>query len=220
MYYRCFTIRYSDPLWLRISPMLLFIPTIVFGILTVNEYTKPNQAIIAWPQPTFISFTVAFNILVTVLIAHRLIRSRQELKGVLPGRDMRVYTGATAILIESALPLSLTGIGYAILAGLSIKGDGNPFVGMTFLNLFNLLYTSFNQLSPTLIIFRVTTGRSWTSDFNETIMTTSSGEKRHGTLNFRHTNRDEQEELSSSNGAHEPSTEDKGLPGKLEDEKV
>ncbi|KAJ3512598.1 hypothetical protein NMY22_g15285 [Coprinellus aureogranulatus] len=144
------------PLWLRISPALLYLPTIVFGILTITQYTKPNQGRLAWPQPTFISFTVAFNILVTVLIAHQLLRSRQELKAVLPGRDMRVYTGVTAIVIESALPLSLNGIGYAILAGLSIKGDGNAFVGLTFLNLFSLLYTSFNvsgiPLSPSDII--------------------------------------------------------------------
>lgn len=167
-----------------------------FGALTVAQYARPNDGIIAWPQPTFIWLTVIFNILVTVLITQRLLYSRKELREALPGRDMSPYNGVLAILIESAVPLSVTGIGYAILSAVSISGPGNPFVGVTFLNLFNLLYTSFNvsrsrpfrycieranhpplqsqQLSPTLIIFRVTTGRSWTTHFEQTMKESGS----------------------------------------------
>jgi hypothetical protein len=186
MLYRCYTIRYADPLWLRVLPALLYIPSVAFGLFTISVYAKPTNGVISWPQPTFVCLTVAFNILVTVLIAQKMVASRKRLAEALPGRDMSAYTGVTAVLIESAIPLSLTGLGYAILSAMSITGPGDPYVGVTFLNLFNLLYTSFNQLSPTLIIFRVTTGRSWTNDFEQS--TRESSEKGPmGTLRFHHT---------------------------------
>lgn len=115
-----------------------------FGLLTVSVYAKPTNGVISWPQPTFVCLTVAFNILVTILIAQKMVASRKRLAEALPGRDMSAYTGVTAVLIESAIPLSVTGLGYAVLSAMSITGPGDPYVGVTFLNLFNLLYTSFN----------------------------------------------------------------------------
>jgi hypothetical protein len=54
--------------------------------------------------------TVTTNIMVTGLIVFRLLRARRTLSRLLPSADLRPYTGVLALLIESALPLSLFGI--------------------------------------------------------------------------------------------------------------
>ena len=53
--------------------------------------------------------TVLTNIIVTTLIAIRLLRARRNLAKLLPSADVRVYTGVIAILIESAAPLTIFG---------------------------------------------------------------------------------------------------------------
>ncbi|KAJ2923835.1 hypothetical protein H1R20_g13262, partial [Candolleomyces eurysporus] len=71
---------------------------------------------------------------------------------------MRIYTGVIAILIESALPLSLFGIISAILQQITVTTDGY----LVCWALFSGLFYSFCALAPHMIIFRVTTGRSFT----------------------------------------------------------
>jgi hypothetical protein len=57
--------------------------------------------------------TASTNVMVTTLISGYLIRARRNLSQLLPSRDMSLYTGVVAILIESALPLSVFGVIYA-----------------------------------------------------------------------------------------------------------
>lgn len=125
----------------------LNLPT-ALGLFAIAQYGTPTlgkaAGDIAWPEPTFFFLTVAFNILVTVLIAHRLLQSRTTLQAALPHREMSLYAGITAIVIESAIPLSATGIGYAVLNVMAISGFVNPLVSQVFMNLFGLMYTSFN----------------------------------------------------------------------------
>jgi hypothetical protein len=56
--------------------------------------------------------TVLTNIMVTSLISFHLLTARRRLSEVL-GKDLDLYTGVVAILIESALPLSVFGVVYA-----------------------------------------------------------------------------------------------------------
>jgi hypothetical protein len=51
--------------------------------------------------------------MVTSLISFHLLTARRRLSKVLPGKDLDLYTGVVAILIESALPLSVFGVVYA-----------------------------------------------------------------------------------------------------------
>jgi hypothetical protein len=125
--------------------------------------------------------TVATNIVVTTFISFRLLRARQNLKRLLPSVDMHVYTGVVAILIESAAPLTIFGIISAILQQLnsSMRYLTPGFFACSYL--FDALFYSFcvslievfenhysltsffsKALSPHMIIFRVTTGRSFT----------------------------------------------------------
>jgi phospholipid N-methyltransferase len=64
--------------------------------------------------------TVCTDIIVTTLIAVHLIRARRTLSKLLPSSDMKLYTGVVAILIESALPLSVFGIIAGVLTQISL----------------------------------------------------------------------------------------------------
>ncbi|RXW13158.1 hypothetical protein EST38_g12693, partial [Candolleomyces aberdarensis] len=57
--------------------------------------------------------TVSTNVMVTSMISFHLIRARRSLSKVLPSRDLKLYTGVVALLLESALPLSIFGVIYA-----------------------------------------------------------------------------------------------------------
>lgn len=116
---------------------------------------------------------VSTNIVATSFITFRLLRARRALAKLLPSADMHIYTGVIAILIESAAPLIA-----AILAGSPHpKSQGHNAWDVLFQGLFYSFCISacsqdFRQwyrvdstekaLSPHMIIFRVTTGRSFT----------------------------------------------------------
>ncbi|KAJ2912617.1 hypothetical protein MD484_g7797, partial [Candolleomyces efflorescens] len=108
-----------------------------------------------------IFLTVSTNILLTSFITFRLVRARRFLKKVLPSSvDMRGYTVVIAILIESAAPLTIFGV----IAAIMQRARPRLFtVGFYVCDtLFQGLFYSFCTLSPHMIIFRVTTGRSFT----------------------------------------------------------
>lgn len=60
--------------------------------------------------------TIAMNIMVTSLISFRLIQMRRSIGQLMPSRNLAEhnYSGVLSILIDSALPLAVFGLGYAI----------------------------------------------------------------------------------------------------------
>jgi hypothetical protein len=74
-----------------------------------------------------ISLTVALNILITSLITFRLLRVHKRLSMALPHYHTRyherLYFGIVAILVESAAPLGVFGIGVVITRLLSQTYD-------------------------------------------------------------------------------------------------
>ncbi|RXW20662.1 hypothetical protein EST38_g5174 [Candolleomyces aberdarensis] len=108
--------------------------------------------------------TVSTNIIATTLITIRLLRARRTLAKLLPSADVRVYTGVIAILIESAAPLTIFGIILSAISLGRVSGAiANNSGGIIVCSiLFEGLFNSFCKLSPHMIIFRVTTGRSFT----------------------------------------------------------
>ncbi|EAU82942.2 hypothetical protein CC1G_09204 [Coprinopsis cinerea okayama7 len=140
---------------------------------TELQAVRTQQITIAY---TFL--TVSLNVIATSLIAYRLVRAQRSFSRTLPGRGMRVYRAAARILVESALPLTLFGL-CAALFGVVVwfrrsEEDGSLDLGsMVAGDVFGALYASFARLisrfiswnlkalAPQMIIFRVTTGRSW-----------------------------------------------------------
>jgi hypothetical protein len=80
-------------------------------------YRREKLVASAFMSSTFL--TVSTNIVITSLITFRLLRARRALAKVLPSADMQVYTGAIAIRVESAPPLTVFGIVAAILQQLA-----------------------------------------------------------------------------------------------------
>ncbi|KAJ2935474.1 hypothetical protein H1R20_g1620, partial [Candolleomyces eurysporus] len=75
---------------------------------------------------------------------------------------MRLYAGVMSILIESALPLTIFGIIAGILMRVLDASTSRPSEELLVCyHLFFGLFLSFCNLSPHMIIFRVTTGRSF-----------------------------------------------------------
>ncbi|RXW12436.1 hypothetical protein EST38_g13420 [Candolleomyces aberdarensis] len=138
--YRCYIVC-VEYWWVTILPMMTSLSGLVASTL----------------------LTVSTNIIVTTLITIRLLRARRTLAKLLPSADVRVYTGVIAILIESAAPLAIFGIMAAVAAvGVYYIQRKSSEGSMVCLYVFQGLFYSFCGLSPHMIIFRVTTGRSFT----------------------------------------------------------
>ena len=92
----------------------------------------------------FVFFSVALNVLVTGLIAFRLIQARRHLSAMLPSLEtLPAHTGVVAILIESAVPLSIFGLGYAIILAVTKSGDPDLLEKEVANYVFDALYFSF-----------------------------------------------------------------------------
>ncbi|RXW18368.1 hypothetical protein EST38_g7496 [Candolleomyces aberdarensis] len=123
--------------------------------------------------------TVATNIIVTTLITVHLIRTRRTLSKLLcpsiraddprevvleyrNAGENRMYTKVISILIESAFPLSLFGVAAAIFQQIPVpRNQARAEAYLVWYHFIDGLFYSFCALSPHMIIFRVTIGRSW-----------------------------------------------------------
>ncbi|KAJ2913704.1 hypothetical protein MD484_g6717, partial [Candolleomyces efflorescens] len=142
--YRCYIVC-VEYWWVTILPMLTTLSALAFTETAASAF-----------------LTVSTNILVTSFITFRLLRARQTLQRILPSADVQFYTGVIAIMIESALPLTVFGIIAAILVQLDSSPPPKSPKYYVFDYLFQCLFYAFCGLSPHMIIFRVTTGRSFT----------------------------------------------------------
>ncbi|CAA7269971.1 unnamed protein product [Cyclocybe aegerita] len=155
--YRCYLIWTGN--WLVVSfPILLYLASIAMALVTLVQSALPGSQFFRGLAVNFgvpwTSLSVSLNVFVTALIITRLMVLRQNCKGLLPRDTLNMYTGVSALLIESALPFSVLGIVFAITYGKNLS------VGPAFA----FLWGTFSAISPQFIIFRVTTGKSWTRD--------------------------------------------------------
>lgn len=99
--------------------------------------------------------SVFLHCLVTVLISYKLIRQRMETVKILPWHNDKTMFSATAILIESALPLSISGIVLAVV-------NANPgSVGMIINGVSLWIWLAFNVSRESLtnaFVVSITTG--------------------------------------------------------------
>lgn len=90
-----------------------FSATSIVTIVSGATYSSPLARFNAKTLSAWVILSVSFNCLATILILHRLYRTRKRVRAFIPARDLSLYLGVAAILIESALPLSVTGIIFA-----------------------------------------------------------------------------------------------------------
>ncbi|EAU87195.1 hypothetical protein CC1G_10474 [Coprinopsis cinerea okayama7 len=167
--YRAFIV-WKDQCFVLIVPGLCYLASMGLGFyiaspLKTDAWNEQSRAIAS----AFTFLAVSVNTMVTILICTRLLRARRSIAHALPDQHLRVYTKIVIVLIESALPVTVFGIGYAISLVIPMgKTTQLATVWQVMSLIFALLYFGFATLSPQLIIFRVTSGRSWT---NSTEMT-------------------------------------------------
>ncbi|KAI0646162.1 hypothetical protein C8Q79DRAFT_1000581 [Trametes meyenii] len=163
--YRCFVIWNSRRV--AILPALVWVMSLAFGIGLLYGSGRPNGNYFAGIATLFVTAytasTFAFNVLVTVLIAGRIVFVGHRLRLGGASADVRVYTGAVAIVVESALPFTVFSAVYLVTYALGSA------VAAAF-----SFYAMFTCISPLLITLRVLSRRAWTRDSSTLFTTTIS----------------------------------------------
>jgi hypothetical protein len=145
-----------------------FILTLLFAALSIIELVlagKPNGDFfhgktINFGTPYY-TITIAFNIVVTLLIVFRLRRLGKVVSGAVGTDSAKVYTSVASMLIESAAPYSLVGIMFLIPYAI---GNGTAVS-------FGQVWAKIACLSPLLIVLRVVNGKAWGRDLISQIET-------------------------------------------------
>ncbi|KAH6912356.1 hypothetical protein BKA70DRAFT_1398279 [Coprinopsis sp. MPI-PUGE-AT-0042] len=166
MLWRCLVL-WKNKKWVVVLPIAVFLGSIVgYILLLVPEGPKPllrraDIAIIASA-----SLSVSMNIMVTFLILLKLGRTWLEVSRAFPERSRpNMYSDVMVIVVESALPLAVLGV-FSIIA-VSIETLHLPERPVerakvkVVREVSGWLYYSFCALAPQMIIFRVTTGKTW-----------------------------------------------------------
>ncbi|KAH6908916.1 hypothetical protein BKA70DRAFT_1188727 [Coprinopsis sp. MPI-PUGE-AT-0042] len=178
MIWRC-SVVWDDHKWVVIPPVLSLIASTASGIASL---CMEKESVAAALAVSTVLCSVGVSIMVTILIIGRLIHRRQGVLDLFPNRKpSRMYTSAVATLVEAAAPLAIFGIALAVITLVryfTVLSDKQRPHWRVAYDVFSLLYYSFsvsspvgsypsridlyNQaLSPQMIIFRVTSGKSW-----------------------------------------------------------
>ncbi|CDO69072.1 hypothetical protein BN946_scf184992.g21 [Trametes cinnabarina] len=105
------------------------------------------------------SLTFCFNVIVTSLICGRIIYLGRRLS--FSDEGTRTYTGAVAIIVESALPFTIGSMAYVISYGMGSD------IAIAF-----SCYSMFTAISPQLIALRVLRRRAWRKEQTADYLTT------------------------------------------------
>jgi len=143
-------------LWTTLSiPCLLFLASLGVGTLFLirTARTSPYTSAADWSLAYF-SLTFALNIVVTALIAARLLTWRLRFGRVLGAGHVSHYANVAAILIESASLYSLILI--PLVVTLALK---SPLA-----SLFICTVSHVQSISALLIVYRIVTGQGWACD--------------------------------------------------------
>ncbi|KAJ7599443.1 hypothetical protein C8J56DRAFT_1094301 [Mycena floridula] len=148
--YRCYVI-YDGSWKLLIGPFFIYLGSTAMDITLEIEaalagsHLSGGTNLVHHIGTTWAVLSVSLNIIVTALIAFRLLKAHRI-------EAINTYTSIVAILVESALPFSILGIAFAVTFGANIV-EGAALV---------LVWTGLSALSPQFIIFRIASGRAWT----------------------------------------------------------
>ncbi|EAU81315.2 hypothetical protein CC1G_07245 [Coprinopsis cinerea okayama7 len=216
--YRCYVVYY-DRRWLCVFPALTYLASIVFGILTTQSTLRPQSNspnLINAYRAAWLFTTVGVNVLVTSFVSFRLVRLERRIRAEFSpgGFSIRtsIYSAASNLLIEAAVPAALFGVILAVIYIL-ILVEPHPTARNAHLGTLvvlaasqeaaTALYRGFMFLSPQMIVFRVMTGRSW-ARLEDTLVTvlsaTTTGSEVTFNFNARRKASDEVDRFDSREG--------------------
>ncbi|KZV85551.1 hypothetical protein EXIGLDRAFT_254144 [Exidia glandulosa HHB12029] len=139
-------------------PLLIFAGSTVMSILVVYQLAKPDAHFfsnvgLSLTIPYF-SLSMALNIILTLMIAGKLLLTRNRLRTVLGDAHAKLYTGIAAMLVESA----------ALYSTFSILFIATYSVNNAVFNDFLAMQSQIMCISPLLIIIRVARGHAYSPD--------------------------------------------------------
>jgi hypothetical protein len=96
---------------------VLAIITVVEGAVPGTSQLKGKPALLAVP---WFALSLCLNIIVTSMICFRILRVRALTRATLSPEVSKMYTSIATILIESAVPFSILGIGLVITVAMNV----------------------------------------------------------------------------------------------------
>ncbi|KAH9855681.1 hypothetical protein C2E23DRAFT_866755 [Lenzites betulinus] len=167
MIYRLYVIW--DNRLIAVFPAMIWLGALASALGSLYESGRPNGNYFAGVATKFgtswNALTLSFNVIVTCLISGRIIYIGRRLGAGNEGTQ--TFTGAAAIIIESALPFTIGSLIYVITYG--IGSD----IAVAF-----SCYAMFTAISPQLIALRVLSRRAWRKESMSSFMTTINFEER------------------------------------------
>ncbi|KAJ6577325.1 hypothetical protein B0H19DRAFT_553347 [Mycena capillaripes] len=157
MLYRCH-VFWGHSRLAMVLPVLVYLGSVAMGITTTIQSGLPGGDFFDGTTVNFgipwLVLTIVFNILVTAMIAVRLLSVHSRVNKIVGKEMTKRYTGLLAVLVESALPFTLLGIVYL---ATYIKEIPESLW-------FADVWGCFVVLSPQAIILRVAMGGAWTKE--------------------------------------------------------
>ncbi|KZT68638.1 hypothetical protein DAEQUDRAFT_711677 [Daedalea quercina L-15889] len=140
---------------------LLWLASLALGIVYLIQSRKSSLFSAANFTLASACMSLAINIVVTVLIAGRLLLFRRRIKNVLGSKHVTQYANIAAVLIESASMYTCFLLVFVVT--LSVN---NPVV-----NVFTQCVGQVQTVSSFLIIYRIASGSGWTARTGTDILT-------------------------------------------------
>ncbi|KAI0295629.1 hypothetical protein B0F90DRAFT_1811443 [Multifurca ochricompacta] len=151
--YRCYMI-WGSRWYIIILPVLIYLASSVLVIITIVESSLPNSFLLNGKPANFgvpwVALSVSLNSSMRALT-----------REVLSPEMSKTYTSVTAMLIESAAPFSILGIGLVV-----TEAQNGPLAIA-----FSYTWGIFCSLSPQMIILRVAMGHGWLKETVDQIST-------------------------------------------------
>ncbi|KAH6883706.1 hypothetical protein BKA70DRAFT_1471251 [Coprinopsis sp. MPI-PUGE-AT-0042] len=185
MVWRCFSL-WRDRQWVLVVPVVTGMGSLVCSTVadikqrpiyfdTTDTFILGEIHSLLYVWLAAVALSVATNIMATCLILVPLARSWWAISKACPDRKASsMYSKVTAVIIESAAPLAACGVGLLVSRALwiNLRGDFPAYIAdraslsqyaihEAVMKTFSMLYVSFSALSPQMMIFRVTMGKSW-----------------------------------------------------------
>ncbi|KAH9943780.1 hypothetical protein B0H21DRAFT_478830 [Amylocystis lapponica] len=153
--YRCLTLW--DNRRVVVAPYLLWVASFGLGTASAGELGvtgAPNAGLFIGPvqdiRLAYFTVTITLNVLCTCLICARILWLMRGLSK----QAAHTYFGVVAMIVESALPFSLCGVVFLVLY--ASNSEVSTF--------FCACYVMFSYISPQMLILRVISGRTWTTE--------------------------------------------------------
>ncbi|KAH9840970.1 uncharacterized protein C8Q71DRAFT_721400 [Rhodofomes roseus] len=166
-----FIVIYSDVRpWYRAMfaiPCLMLLASIILGSIVLRDIAAMAQAGTSNSTPfavadltlSYYTISLALNILVTIMIAARLLAHRHHIARLLGSHHAASYANTAAIIVESAVLYAVFAFAFLVSFGV------DSAVSNVFINFVN----STQAVSAFLIILRLTKGNAWSTDTNARI---------------------------------------------------